>query len=143
MQTFLPYGDFDQSAKCLDHVRLGKQRVETLQILRACLGMTKGWISHPAVLMWTGYEAALAVYGLAICSEWTKRGFRDTVAEQLLATASDAGEICCHTPKVPSWLGMRAFHSAHRAALLAKNPDWYSQFGWREQASIQYVWPES
>ncbi len=33
MQTFLPYADFQQSAKCLDNKRLGKQRVECLQIL--------------------------------------------------------------------------------------------------------------
>ncbi|MDQ1681515.1 MAG: hypothetical protein QOH99_56, partial [Frankiaceae bacterium] len=35
MQTFLPYADFGASARVLDDRRLGKQRVETLQILRA------------------------------------------------------------------------------------------------------------
>ncbi|HMC68015.1 MAG TPA: pyrimidine dimer DNA glycosylase/endonuclease V, partial [Mycobacteriales bacterium] len=35
MQTFLPYSRFDASAAVLDDLRLGKQRVETLQILRA------------------------------------------------------------------------------------------------------------
>ncbi len=35
MQTFLPYPDFARSAAVLDPARLGKQRVETLQILRA------------------------------------------------------------------------------------------------------------
>lgn len=33
MQTFLPYPNFVESAKCLDDKRLGKQRVECLQIL--------------------------------------------------------------------------------------------------------------
>ena len=33
MQTFLPFPDFQQSAAVLDRVRLGKQRVEALQIL--------------------------------------------------------------------------------------------------------------
>ena len=33
MQTFLPYADFAQSAKVLDMKRLGKQRVEVLQLL--------------------------------------------------------------------------------------------------------------
>lgn len=62
MQTFLPYPDFEQSAKCLDMRRLGKQRVEVLQLLTA---MTTGpekkvklgnseivrvtpWYNHPA-----------------------------------------------------------------------------------------------
>ena len=35
MQTFLPVADFEESARLLDSPRLGKQRVETLQILRA------------------------------------------------------------------------------------------------------------
>ena len=35
MQTFLPVADFADSARLLDSPRLGKQRVETLQILRA------------------------------------------------------------------------------------------------------------
>ena len=34
MQTFLPYADYAASAKVLDRMRLGKQRVETLQILQ-------------------------------------------------------------------------------------------------------------
>lgn len=34
MNTFLPYPSFKDSAKCLDNKRLGKQRVECLQILR-------------------------------------------------------------------------------------------------------------
>ena len=34
MQTFLPYPSFYFSAKSLDNKRLGKQRVEVLQILK-------------------------------------------------------------------------------------------------------------
>ena len=37
MQTFLPYPDFERSAKVLDNKRLGKQRVEVLQILNVLL----------------------------------------------------------------------------------------------------------
>jgi hypothetical protein len=61
MQTFLPYPDFARSAACLDYRRLGKQRVECLQI--------------------------------------------------------------------------------HRAALLAKDPAWYGQYGWKEEPKIEYWWP--
>jgi hypothetical protein len=35
MQTFLPYPDFGATAAVLDARRLGKQRVETVQVLRA------------------------------------------------------------------------------------------------------------
>jgi len=52
VQTFLPYPDFKQSAACLDYRRLGKQRVEGVQILKAILGEKslngkpyKGWLN--------------------------------------------------------------------------------------------------
>lgn len=38
MQTFLPYSDFERSAASLDDLRLGKQRVETLQIMQSLFG---------------------------------------------------------------------------------------------------------
>ena len=34
MQTYLPYADFEKTAKCLDNKRLGCQRKECLQILQ-------------------------------------------------------------------------------------------------------------
>ena len=37
MQTFLPYENFAASAAVLDNKRLGKQRVETLQVIKAQL----------------------------------------------------------------------------------------------------------
>ena len=43
MQTFLPDPDFARSARCLDRLRLGKQRVEVLQLLRALLVPGSGW----------------------------------------------------------------------------------------------------
>ena len=59
MQTFLPYPDDRASAADLDDRRLGKQRVETLQILRALTWRTYGWQNHPAVRMWRGFVPAL------------------------------------------------------------------------------------
>ena len=46
MQTFLPYKSFNKSFKVLDYRRLGKQRVEAMQILNVLLGRrkTKGWV---------------------------------------------------------------------------------------------------
>ena len=63
MQTFLPFADFSKSAACLDDKRLGKQRVECLQILKAlqsparcepCKGtgtLSFGWIRGVAQSM--------------------------------------------------------------------------------------------
>src|SRR5436190_17613320 len=78
MQTFLPVADFEESARLLDSPRLGKQRVETLQILRALELPDYGWANHPAVLMWRGRTPALVAYGLAMVRVWRERGFADS-----------------------------------------------------------------
>lgn len=52
MQTFLPYPDFAESAHVLDRSRLGKQRVETIQVQRGLVVPGYGWRHHPAVKMW-------------------------------------------------------------------------------------------
>ena len=54
MQTFLPYESFEESASVLDWRRLGKQRVEGMQIINAINNPKKqGWQNHPATIMWT------------------------------------------------------------------------------------------
>ena len=85
MQTFLPYADFDRSARTLDAKRLGKQRVEAIQVVRAVTWSGYGWAHHPAALMWRGYEEALGRYGLEICRRWCNLGHDDTCAGTLLA----------------------------------------------------------
>ena len=78
LQTFLPFPDFAASANALDQRRLGKQRVEALQVLRALTTPGYGWRHHPAVRMWKGYEEALGNYGVTVCRTWYSRGFADT-----------------------------------------------------------------
>src|SRR3712207_8249419 len=89
MQTFLPVADFTDSARLLDSPRLGKQRVETLQILRAIELPDYGWANHPAVLMWRGRTPALVSYGLAMARIWQERGFADTTELQIGEFAPD------------------------------------------------------
>ena len=77
MQTFLPYADFQRSAQVLDYKRLGKQRVEALQIHNIVSGKrtTGGWLNHPAVRMWEGYADCLAHYHDVMIREWIARGY--------------------------------------------------------------------
>lgn len=133
MQTFLPYPDFRTTAKVLDRQRLGKQRVEVLQLLRALNGQTTGWTNHPAARMWRGYEAALRDYGIAICDEWMTRGYRDTCRDKIIALA-DGDRVD------PPWLGDPAFHASHRSNLLRKAPDHYGSL-FSEPDDLPYVWP--
>lgn len=50
MQTFLPYENFEESAWALDTRRLGKQRVETYQIMQALFGVKM----HTSEIIFTG-----------------------------------------------------------------------------------------
>ncbi|CAM5227284.1 hypothetical protein GCM10010329_46940 [Streptomyces spiroverticillatus] len=84
MQTFLTHPGFSDSAAVLDQRRLGKQRVEALQVFRGLTVPGYGWRRHPAVRMWAGYEEALVRYGLDVCAAWTAEGRADTCADALV-----------------------------------------------------------
>lgn len=138
MQTFLPYKSFEQTAKCLDYRRLGKQRVETKQILAALAGETKAWKNHPAVKMWIGHEKCLVVYGSFICQEWISRGYRDTTLPKIMDYHN---KFDIKTISFPIWFNNDRLFASHRSNLLRKNKEYYSQFGWSEPDNIPYFWP--
>ncbi|MER7728801.1 MSMEG_6728 family protein [Streptomyces sp. NPDC096323] len=151
MQTFLPYPDFVASAAVLDPRRLGKQRVEALQVQRGLTVPGYGWRHHPAVRMWTGYEEALVCYGLEICRVWTAAGHGDTCAASLM---NDFAAHHAHTRvrtqeqlmadgELPPWLGDPAFHRSHRSALRTKNPAVYGPLFPDDPEGLPYVWPAS
>jgi hypothetical protein len=150
MQTFLPYPDFVRTAETLDPLRLGKQRVEAVQVLRGLTRAGYGWRHHPAVKMWIGYEEALVRYGLDICARWTAGDRADTCAATLradlvagrgLSLVRDQAALAA-AGELPPWLGRPDLHLSHRAALLRKDPDYYRpRFG--DLPDLPYVWPTS
>jgi len=150
MQTFLPVPDFENGARLLDSPRLGKQRVETLQILRALELPDYGWANHPAVLMWRGRTPALVAYGLAMVRVWRERGFGDSTHDQIAEFAPEVVGVpqveLAAAGLLPSWVGDEALHRSHRSNLMAKDPAFYRPrfaelFG-PEPADLPYVWPE-
>ncbi|MEG8276148.1 MSMEG_6728 family protein [Streptomyces sp. AHA2] len=151
MQTFLPYADFHETALALDRRRLGKQRVEALQVLRGLVVPDYGWRNHPAVRMWVGYEEALVRYGLEICRVWRDRGHQDTCAATMVADLAAARP---HAPirdqsalaaegELPPWLGDGPFHRSHRSALVRKDPETYARLFPGVPDDLPYVWPDS
>jgi hypothetical protein len=87
--------------------------------------------------MWADHERALAQYGAAVCREWKRRGFRDSLHEQFCWVAYANGDpVHC-----PAWIGNDAVHASHRSNLIRKLPEHYGQFGWPEPADMPYVWP--
>jgi hypothetical protein len=151
VQTFLPYPDFTESARVLDRRRLGKQRVEALQVLRGLTVPGYGWRRHPAVRMWTGYEEALVRYGLQMCHVWRDLGHQDSCAATMVA------DFAAHRPEtrvreqpelaeageLPPWLGLPDLHRSHRSALVRKDPDFYAPHFPGVPDDLPYFWPGS
>lgn len=138
MQIFLPYSDFNKSLQSLDTKRLGKQRVETYQIISAITSRPKldgkpykGWLNHPCTVMWKNYVPALKLYMNIAITEWISRGFKNTMNFEKVTEE----EI-----KIPPFIGNEKFHASHRANLLKKAPEFYSRYGWLENPQDPYVW---
>lgn len=134
MQTFLPYPSFRKSAHCLDCRRLGKQRLEAVQILTLLRNPVRRqhsrYRNHPAIRMWEGYEEALTQYIRAVILQWIDRDHENNmlIPDPLI------------DPLLPEWWG-GPIHAAHRARLLAKDPGHYEQFGWTESPTLDSYWP--
>jgi hypothetical protein len=144
MQTFLQYPSFEDSAMILDQRRLGKQRVEVLQILQTIKTNSK-WKNHPAVNQWRGYEKPLIEYGIVICEEWKMRGlqkngipFKDTCLNQI-----EEFYNCFPNSSVemPSFIGNDEFHRSHQSNLIRKDPGYYGPFFPNVPDDLEYFWP--
>lgn len=137
MQTFLPFSSFRESASVLDRQRLGKQRVEVFQILKALNGESKGWTNHPCTNMWRGYEKSLVLYGTSITREWKSRGYKDSMELRI-------GEYFYKFDQEmarPPWLGDEDFHRSHQSNLIRKNPEHYGPLFRGVPDDLEYIWP--
>lgn len=143
MQTFITDRDPSVTAKILDTKRLGKQRVETVQIANVLLDPSKkGWANHPAVKMWRGYEAYLVnVYLLTMIIEWERRGFQGKKCldhyYRLIHMISTKGPVIHR----PLWFSEELFLS-HKSNLIRKDPHYYIPiFGTGIPDDLPYIWP--
>lgn len=149
MQVFVPFPDIQKSVESLDPKRLGKQRVETWQILNAIgylergdlinpsTGRKRGWLTHPATLAWRNNVDFLNLYGEACCIEWARRGYVDNMRERFSYAPN---------PSPPAWWGNAEIHQSHRCRLLQKDFGYYFHFIFETKlpldfSTIDYVWP--
>lgn len=140
MQTFLPYDGYTRSAKVLDRQRLGKQRVEVLQIITALVD-GKGWIHHPATKMWKGHELQLGLYGMLICKEWQRRGYNDTCLMKIYNKLERPNLVAMGQAPKPDWFGDEDFHRSHQSNLIRKLPDHYGPLFPGVPDDLPYIWP--
>jgi len=134
VQTFLPSISFVESVQCLDNKRLGKQRVEAMQILQALEPDSKShWRNHPTVKMWKDHEESLKIYHDLCIAEWIRRGFNNTMKYK-------NPDYLKGIEQFPKWI-TEEFCAAHRSNLLRKDYKYYSKFGWSEPNDLPYIWP--
>lgn len=131
MQTFMPYSDPVEVARVLDTKRLGAQRREADQILRA-LATGGAWSRHPATLAWRGHEAALRWYRDCMLAEWLGRSYRMPTGVEMYS----APEMV-----MPPWAQSETIQHVHRANLARKDPDRYHTL-WPDIMPLDgYLWP--
>jgi hypothetical protein len=139
MQIFVPVPDLAIIADCLDDKRLGAMRRESRQVYDTILmrptkkGTPRvGYVNHPIVKMWRGFENAVLSYSNVMIEEWVKRGKNNT-----MEIVEIKGDIV-----FPPWWGRDDVHAAHRSNLYHKFPRHYEQFGWAEASLplLGYVW---
>lgn len=133
MQTFLPYPNYIRSVQQLDMKRLGKQRIEAMQIVNILEGRTTAWQNHPAIKMWVGYTNSLKYYTNCCIDEWVKRGYKNTMIKYDVD----------HQNTDPWWIGDKNFHRAMRARLIEKNENFYGPKFPRDKGfnDGKYFWP--
>jgi len=143
MQTFLISENPKETAKILDNKRLGKQRVEAIQIANVLLdpSTSNAWKNHPAVLMWKGYEGLLIkVYLKEIMLEWINRGFKNEKCQQHYLRLCNVLEKRSIPVIKPVWFCKEIFDS-HKSNLIRKNIEYYGKLWPNMTNNLPYVWP--
>lgn len=131
MQVFIPFPVFQTSISCLDNRRLGKQRVECLQILRAIETPGYGYANHPVNNMWRNHTDALKYYCNLCIDEWIGRNFNNNMVYY----------------EVPNVIEIPVFRDevylSHRSNLLRKSPTHYAKlFEPDLRNDLPYIWEE-
>lgn len=136
MQIFMPYADPFKTAKCLDNRRLGKQRIEALQIIQVNIkkqvwAIPRSIKNHPVTKMWKGYESYLFFYVECMMLEWElERDFNNDACGKVfdnLALSLDFRKAYRMDHGLPKKINVD-FIKSHRALLYKKDPDYYSEF---------------
>lgn len=139
MQVFLPYANFRTTAQHLDMKRLGKQRVECMQIVSAVTGVKvqayanglevvkagPGWRNHPITKLWAPHLPYLVNYACEMCDEWVRRGYKDTTKNKIQLIGSHQSLSTPGRVTKPPFLGDQQFLDVYKKILILKDPHFY------------------
>ncbi len=103
-------------------IEIPKDEAKNYMLLENQWFIRLGFVTHPLIRMWFGYEESLKLYINEHINEWIKRGYLNNMNMYKI----DVKESIEHPP----WIKSKDFHENHRSALLhkeivrAENP-WY------------------
>lgn len=140
MQTFVTHVNPNVTALELDRMRLGKQRVEAIQIARTLLGLSQGWRNHPAVKMWRGYEKFLVHnYIPAIMNRWISLKYKNEGCySHHLILSQMVSQVNIERPH---WFFDDSFILSHKSNLIQKKPEHYQNLYPEVTSGLPYIWP--
>lgn len=137
VNTFIIADTPERCAQLLDYKRLGKQRVEGMQIITILEGKADGHSHHPVVAMWRDHIKALKYYTNCMIDEWIARGYKNTMSRYSMES----------TPiTLPWWFTCKQLQLSHCCALLLKDPIYYNKI-WNVTPDVApymkwgYLWP--
>lgn len=143
MQTFIVNKDHTVTAQSLDYRRLGKQRVEAIQIAQTILGTSngRGWANHPAVKMWKPYIGHLIwKYLPAMIDEWERRGYNGPKCKEHLSRLQELVPYRTEFEFEPPWLNNDLIVS-HKSNLIRKLSEHYAPKFPNIPNDLEYIWP--
>lgn len=99
-----------------------------------------GFASHPATLMWVGYEDGLRYYINLCILEWIHRGYNNTMRFHVLLMEHEDD-----IPELPWWVRAPSLHKSHRSALLRKEKvrkekKWYWSMPHIAEGTVNTAW---
>lgn len=139
MQTFILSTNLRESFKMLDYKRLGKQRLECLQILNTITNNKKAWSNHPAIKTWRHYPEFLAYYGHLACQEWIARGYNSTIHTKFEELVLG---VHMHVPMFWYNGDIDKLIACHKSSLYLKDPVFYASFAEFKDMPRDYYIPE-
>ncbi|AWY05216.1 hypothetical protein SEA_MARGARET_36 [Gordonia phage Margaret] len=131
MQTFLV------APRNLDPKRLANQ-INECQSIWVALTEGRGYINHPATLMWDGYLIALAQYAVAMCEEHERRTMSTHALHENFRQRRAQGRL-----ERPWWWGHAGLLESHRSNLIRKRAEWYLPRYPDTALGLPYLWPHT
>lgn len=137
---YVPYEDMELSATIFDNSIIHLQVANIVNLLEVFNETEFGYqVDEKLLLMWSGYEAQLAWYGLLCCKEEEARN-TEPISKSRLEWHLDMISSGDFSMEKPPWIGNAKIHESHQSTLIGLNPSFYSSIFPDVRRGLKLVW---